>query len=51
LQLLFANPEFNDFNPNDPLAKSEMAENQQWSKKVDSPLTTGGVGMMEIWRF
>jgi hypothetical protein len=51
LQLLFSNPEFSDFNPNDPLAKNEMMQNELFGRRTGSPFVTGGVGMMEIWRF
>ena len=51
LQLLFSNPEYTDLNPNDPLAKSEMIQNQLYGKTNGSQFVTGGIGMMEVWRF
>jgi hypothetical protein len=51
LQLLFSNPEYTDLNPNDPLAKSEMIQNQLYGKTNGSAFVTGGIGMMEVWRF
>jgi hypothetical protein len=51
MQLLFSNPEFNDLNPSDPLAKSEIAEAQLYGRKNGDATVTGGIGMMEVWRF
>jgi hypothetical protein len=51
MQLLFSNPEYTDLNPNDPLAKSEMIQNQLFNRPNGSANVTGGIGMMQIWRF
>jgi hypothetical protein len=51
LQLLFSNPEYTDLNPNDPLAKEEMTRQGLFNRTNGSAFVTGGIGMMEVWRF
>ena len=51
LQLLFSNPEYTDLNPNDPLAQREILQSELFGKANGAQNVTGGVGMMQIWRF
>lgn len=49
LQLLFANPEYSDMN--DKLVRDDFMQKEIFGKKNGYPSVTGGIGMMQVWRF
>jgi len=49
LQLFFSNP---DYSSEDPWSRREYIENRQlYGSKGGFPAVTGGIGMMQVWRF
>lgn len=48
LQLFFSNP---DYSSDEPWARQQYIEDQLFGRKSGFPAVTGGIGMMEVWRF
>ncbi len=49
LQLLFSNPEYTDLS--DPMMRQQYQQMEVFGKKGGYPFVTGGIGVMEVWRF
>ncbi len=48
LQLLFSNP---GYDASDPTIREELLEKQMFGRKNGAPNVSGGVGLMQIWKF